>query len=666
MGKNGGKMSQHSIEFEEMYNKQLEDFCLPGEIRDYLRVERCLKESRDCWTVQARDAVLGRACVVKWARGVGADLLKHEYEILTELEKYRFHGFPHAYRLITDGEDVYFIREYIAGKSLFEITEESGGLSETDICTMGGRLCRIIRQLQCTANPLIHRDIKPENIIIAEDGEMYLVDLGTVRRYREGGSGDTLVMGSIGTAAPEQYGYMQTDQRTDVYAVGRSLWYLAADSYEEEALDQAPVSRRLRKIIRRASAFDPQKRYKSAEALEKALRGCRYKRQCLWAGGCAALAAAVVIFVYLYAAGSIFSHTEKEDNSAAAGKTADSAAGIAGGKTAVEGVVFKEKLIEAAVRKELKLGEQDIITERMLKNVSSIRIVGTRILEPLDEFTLKGAIYINNEQFEDQPSGGISDLSDISLMPNLYTLVLCNQEIKDLTPLEGMYIQKLALAENMIYDISPLEKLAGLEELYIGNNPAVDYSDLGGCGKLVDLNMDILTIGDLHFLEKLHLKSLSLMSVRILKDGMSPLLKSTELELLCINNMGQDEASVIKQMDELQYLRCWGGYDLPDLSFLDGMKRLNDLSIIGEVDSLDGIELLPNLEGLAIDGTHINDLSPILKAPMLKRIKIDGTRITDYTPLEKHPGIIYVECDEAQKQEILKQIPDPGFEITAQ
>ena len=642
-------MSRHSIEFEEMYNKELESFCLPGEIREYLRIERCLKEARDCWTVQARDIVLGRACVIKWARGGGADLLEREYEVLTELEKYRFHGFPHAYRLIKEEEGVYFIREYIAGKSLFEITEESGGLSEGDICGMGGELCRIIRQLQDLEKPLIHRDIKPENIIIAEDGEMYLVDLGTVRRYREGGSGDTVVLGSRETAAPEQYGYMQTDRRTDVYAVGRSLWYLAADCYEEEMLDQAPISRRLRKIIRKASAFDPQKRYKSAEALEKALRRCRYRRRRVRVRGCVLLAAAV--FVFLYATGI------------SDGKIADSTAGITGAATDEESVVFKEKLIEKAVRKELKLGEQDVITERMLKNISSIRIVGTKILEPTDELTMRGALYINNEQFEDQPKGGIRDLSDISLMPNLYTLVLCNQEINDLTPLEGMYIQSLALAENMIYDISPLQKLGGLEELYIGNNPAIDYSDLSKCEKLFNLNMDMLTIGDLHFLENLHLKTLSLMSVKIVKDGMSPLLKSKGLELLCINNMGQEEAVVIRQMDELLYLRCWGGYDLPDLTFLGGMKKLNDLSLIGDVDSLDGIELLPNLEGIAIDNTHINDISPIMKASVLKRIKIDGARITDYTPLEKHPGIISVECGEAQKQEILKQIPDPGFAI---
>ena len=62
---------------------------------------------------------------------------------------------------------------------------------------------------------MIHRDIKPENIVVTPGGEVVFIDFGTMRSYKKDGSRDTFVVGTRGTAAPEQYGYIQTDQRTE-------------------------------------------------------------------------------------------------------------------------------------------------------------------------------------------------------------------------------------------------------------------------------------------------------------------------------------------------------------------------------------------------------------------------------------------------------------------
>lgn len=667
-------MTEHSKEFQKGYGKELDKFCLPQDIREHFQIEKCLKDGQNCWTVKARDALLGRPCVIKWATGGNAANLEREYEILSELEKERLHGFPRAYRIVRDGEGAYFIREYIDGKSLFEITEETGGMPEGSVYELGRELCRMIQQLQDMEKPLIHRDIKPENIVLTETGEMYLVDFGTARRYREGGSGDTIVMGSRGTAAPEQYGYMQTDLRTDIYAVGRCLWYMAAGCYEEDALEQAPISRRLRRIIRKAAAFDPQKRYKSAAELEKALLGFKYGKRSLRLGGWLAAAFMVAACVCLYKAGFIpmlrpaeSGHVTQEPEPVVSGDITGEPQSVAGGDTTgeptAERVVFKEKLIEAAVRKQLNLSDEDVITEKMLKNVGSIRIVGQRILEPADDFQMRELVYINDEEILDQPGGGIRDLSDLKYMPNLTTLVLCNQEINDISPLEGTYIQTLALAENDIYDISPLKNIPGLEVLYLADNPAVDYGDLGGCTSLTYLNLDMLSIGNLHFLEKLKLTELSLLQVRIINDGLLPILSQRELKYLDINNVGDEESAIIRQMDNLQYLRCWGASNLLNLTYLEGMEGLKSIAIIGTMESLEGIERLPSLEEIYLNDTRITDLSPVLKASKLKTIRITGLSIEDYTPLAGNPSIVYVECLEAQKQEILKQIPHPDFVI---
>ena len=57
---------------------------------------------------------------------------------------------------------------------------------------------------------MIHRDIKPENIVVTPGGEVVFIDFGTMRSYKKDGSRDTFVVGTRGTAAPEQAIYRQT------------------------------------------------------------------------------------------------------------------------------------------------------------------------------------------------------------------------------------------------------------------------------------------------------------------------------------------------------------------------------------------------------------------------------------------------------------------------
>ena len=85
---------------------------------------------------------------------------------------------------------------------------------------------------------MIHRDIKPENIVVTPGGEVVFIDFGTMRSYKKDGSRDTFVVGTRGTAAPEQYGYTQTDQRTDVYAIGQTMLYMVSESYEMNQLSE--------------------------------------------------------------------------------------------------------------------------------------------------------------------------------------------------------------------------------------------------------------------------------------------------------------------------------------------------------------------------------------------------------------------------------------------
>ena len=168
------------------------------------------------------------------------------------------------------GWDIFIRMEYLT--SFMEYCAEKP-LKEEDVIRLGIDLCKALEYCQC--QNIIHRDIKPENIVITPGGEAVFIDFGTMRSYKKDGSRDTFVVGTRGTAAPEQYGYTQTDQRTDVYAIGQTMLYMVSESYEMDQLSECNVSRKLKKVIEKACSFEPNKRYTDASELSRAIEKCQ-------------------------------------------------------------------------------------------------------------------------------------------------------------------------------------------------------------------------------------------------------------------------------------------------------------------------------------------------------------------------------------------------------
>ena len=116
---------------------------------------------------------------------------------------------------------------------------------------------------------IIHRDIKPENIYY--DGEKIILgDFDIARFYTNKHTVDTTALGSIGYAAPEQFGFSQTTKQTDLYACGVLLNVLATGYMPSVSL----VKGMLRPIVKRAIEIDPQDRYQSAQAMQRSLAYC--------------------------------------------------------------------------------------------------------------------------------------------------------------------------------------------------------------------------------------------------------------------------------------------------------------------------------------------------------------------------------------------------------
>lgn len=642
-------MEKDSHAFLKEYEKEMKRFVLPLELAAHWKTEQCLKDGENNWTILIKEEESGVLCVLKWAEETAAQMLLQEYEILKELEQNKIAGIPRVYRLMKTENGVYLLREYVSGCSVFEKMEEQGRISEEEIVSIGIALCKLVEQLQKLETPLIHRDIKPENIILTPSGTVALIDFGTVRRYRAddmGHSSDTFVAGSRGTAAPEQYGYYQTDERTDVYAIGQTLLYMVTGCYEMEMLDTAEVSRRLKRIIHKAAAFDPKARYKNAESVEKAL----LPKKKMWKTSVGIVAAFVVGLLagMLSCRAVLLEGQETEVQSSAED---------------LEVVKFQEPLIERAVRAELGLSESDVIEQDMLEKISSIRILGTEVLSEDEQFGWIGSQLINWDQEFGSKKGSIVTLSDLSAMPNLTDVEICNQNIRDLTPLKNLPVQKLYLSDNLISDFSVLAEMTALEELCIQGNPADDLDVLENCYRIKSLRISNMVVKDIRFMKKISLYELGMEQLTVKDGDFSPLKEQQGLVSLYISNVGEEEAEVIRELQGLENLNLGRDQKIHDLTLLGGMKNLVFLSMAQNMTSIEGIADFPVLRSLNLYGSKITDISALTEAKGLEEIDLRETMIDDLTPLFEIQSLEKVVCDEKTKARIREINPSPSFEL---
>lgn len=181
---------------------------------------------------------------------------------------------PHVRELYRLPDALVAVYDYVEGPTLRELVRERGPLAPGCAVALARQLCQALAPLHAAG--VVHRDIAPGNVVVAADGA-HLIDLGIARMRVDGASHDTTRLGTWGFAAPEQYGFAQTDARSDVFSLGRVLAYAltAADpadaSFDSAAQESPLVSPALRKVIKKATAFEPSSRYQSTGELERAL-----------------------------------------------------------------------------------------------------------------------------------------------------------------------------------------------------------------------------------------------------------------------------------------------------------------------------------------------------------------------------------------------------------
>ena len=189
------------------------------------------------------------------------------------------------------------VEEYIPGRTLQQVIDQRQGAEEEAVFALGRDICAALQAIHSMTPPVIHRDIKPSNIILSDSGRYVLIDFDASRRFAEEAAEDTVLLGTFGYAAPEQYGFSQTDARSDIFSLGATMYeYRTGLPYRKNA----DIPGRLGDIISKCTRFDPKDRYQSAGELARALEGMESgaKKKKPWpvfAGAAAALLCAALI-----------------------------------------------------------------------------------------------------------------------------------------------------------------------------------------------------------------------------------------------------------------------------------------------------------------------------------------------------------------------------------
>lgn len=204
---------------------------------------------------------------------------QQEAQILAELNHANL---PRVTDHFNHGSKQYLVMDFIEGHSLHELLQQASGkpLEVKKVVAWAKQLCDVLDYLHHQKKPIVFRDLKPANIMIAQSGQVKLIDFGIARFFKKGKSTDTSYFGTAGYAPPEQYGGKgQTDPRTDIYALGATLHHLLTGHDPIQSPFNLPpvrqlnpkVPKALSQTIMRALEHNPKQRWQSAREMKLAL-----------------------------------------------------------------------------------------------------------------------------------------------------------------------------------------------------------------------------------------------------------------------------------------------------------------------------------------------------------------------------------------------------------
>lgn len=467
-------MDQLEKEFIEFYSKQNVSEHLPTYITEKFETNACLYSTGTKEIYLTSNIQSGKKYILKQTPKKLSFQSKAERDMLNSIDH---PSFPKVHTWYEDESYAYLIREYFDGITLEALVARNGTLTDIEIRDIGVQLCDLLSYLHNHTPPIIHRDIKPQNIILKSDGNIGVIDFDSSRQYDISATNDTVYLGTKQTAAPEQFGYGQTDQHTDIYSLGILLIYLSTGAYDKSNLSS--MSPWLKKIAATCTEFSPKDRYKTVSEVKKCLldrnKPLLYKKYITII--CIFLMCVAIACVSFYVGKNTSSFSNESKNE----------------------ITFECARIEQAVREALGKTEDEQITKPELGQITSLNIIGD-LPSSVNNDTIQHDYNGNRIKFNDKDvkRGTVDSLADLAKLPFLRNVTLVYQQITDLSGIEKLHLQDLFIGYNLVSDLSPLKDMRTLSSLSILCNPVEDLSPLGKLSHLRYLQICNTNVTDLN------------------------------------------------------------------------------------------------------------------------------------------------------------------------
>lgn len=605
---------------QDYQSKVLNRLPLPPGLREQYSLQACLKDGeRQVYLLQDRK---GCPAVLKLQPAGREDTLRQEYDLLQQL---RHPQLPRPLAFVEWKGTEYLVREYVEGISLYERVTSQGPFSPAQVRLAALSLCQVLRYLHSRTPPVLCRDVKPQNVVMDSEGCCHLIDLGAARLYRPGQEEDTVLLGTRATAPPEQFGYQQTDPRSDIYSLGMLMRFLLSGSF-------APVPRgkglgSLRRVIRRCTAFDPKHRFASASRVYRALKYRWPRRISLAAGG--ALCAVVLLAPLRPSAGE---------------------------------VEIESSLLREALRQELRLKEGEPIPTDRLGEVEQLLICGREQMGTLHEHEERAGaahdLYVVETAHGDV---GNQDLELLSQCTGLRVLILDYQQISDLSPLANLPLEHLSLTGNEVSDLSPLAGMTELQVLDLGENPVRSAELLSGLPNLQEVTLEATGITSVEAFEGTGIRSLNVRTTLV--DDYTPLEACPHLTRLVTGSMPAGAAETLSGLTGLEELRLYSTSQLPLTLFAD-LQKLKEVDFFGSgVSQPEALAKLPALRIVNLGETGVRDLSFLPSMPALTSLDLRENSLTDLTPLLECPWLEQLILSPRHQKLAQEQLAQAEFAI---
>lgn len=170
---------------------------------------------------------------------------EHEAQLLHALSN---DNIPRVYEWFEEHDDRFLVMDFIDGELLSKLSDIGKGEHKPEFlpeaATVANWAVQITRALHYLHSqkprPIIYKDLKPDNLMLDRRGRVMLLDFGIAKGRDNQGQYKTIFKGLVtpGYAPPEQYSGIATDPRSDLYALGATLYALLSGRIPPQSVDR--------------------------------------------------------------------------------------------------------------------------------------------------------------------------------------------------------------------------------------------------------------------------------------------------------------------------------------------------------------------------------------------------------------------------------------------